>query len=321
MPSSIFIQVERIYDIRCMMYCNFKYWTMTGKDGTYIIRILLCFLILLLFPCNSIFCQTDTLVMQKQVVKENSIDFENERFSLGMGFFYSADNTGITLGSKQAGLGIVYDIEDALGLKTSSFVFRGNANFKFGRRHRSAVVLNYFGINRKATKTLEADLELGDITYPIGTKLDSKFNLAIIRAKYEYTFLQDDRVSLGFSAGLYIIPLSFSVKSGSSEEQSTAFIAPLPVFGLRSDFLITNRLVLKESAELLYLKIHNFSGSILDLKLAAEYRAFKHFGFGIGINSNKLSIAAKGEEYPSIDFFGTIKMDYTGAFLSVNYYL
>jgi hypothetical protein len=294
---------------------------MVHKDGTSAVRILLCFLLVFSFPGHLLFCQTDTLRNPGQVVKENKIDFENERFSLGMGFFYSADNTGITLGSKQAGLGIVYDLEDALGLKTSSFVFRGDANLKFGKRHRSAVVLNYFGINRRASKTLEADLELGDITYPIGTKLDSKFYLSVIRAKYEYTFLQDERVSLGFSAGLYIIPLSFSVKSGSSEEESTAFVAPLPVFGLRSDFLITKKLELKESAEFLYLKIDNFSGSILDLRLALEYRAFKHFGFGMGINSNKLSVAAKGEDYPGIDFFGTVKMDYTGAFLSVNFYL
>ncbi len=294
---------------------------MIRKDGIYTVRIFFCFLIVLSFSDHSIFCQTDSLVKSVQVVKENSIGFENDRFSLGMGFFYSADNTGITLGSKQAGLGIIYDLEDALGLKTSSFVFCGNAKLQFGKRNRSAVVLNYFGINRRATKTLEADLEYGDITYPVGTRLDSKFYLSIIRAKYEYLFLQDDRVSLGFSAGLYIIPLSLSVKSGSSEEQSTAFIAPLPVFGLRSDFMITKKLALKESAELLYLKIDNFSGSILDLKLAVEHRTFKHFGFGFGINSNKLSVAAKGEDYPGIDFFGTIKMDYTGAFLSVNFYL
>jgi len=294
---------------------------MIGKYDKYIVRTLLCLLILLLFPGHFLFCQTDTLAKQVPIIKENKNGFENDRFSLGLGFFYSADNTGITLGSKQAGLGIVYDLEDALGLNTSSFVFRGDASLKFGKRHRSEVELNYFGINRRATKTLEADLELGDNVYPVGTKLDSKFYLSVIRAKYVYTFLQDDRVSLGFSAGLYIIPLSISVKSGSSEEQSSAFTAPLPVFGLRSDFLITKKLELKESAELLYLKIDNFSGSILDLKLAVEYRAFKHFGFGMGINSNRLTVAAKGEDYPGIDFFGTVKMDYTGAFLSVNLYL
>jgi hypothetical protein len=294
---------------------------MIGKNSRYIISLLLCLLMPPFLPGHFLFCQTDTLAKQKPVIKEYNYGFENERFSLGLGFFYSADNTGITLGSKQAGLGIVYDLEDALGLNTSSFVFRGDATLKFGKRHRSAVVLNYFGIDRRANKTLEADLVIGDITFPVGTKLDSKFYLSVIRAKYEYTFLQDDRVSLGFSAGLYIVPLSFSVKSGSSEEQSAAFVAPLPVFGLRSDFLITKKLELKESAELLYLKIDNFSGSILDLKLAVEYRAFKHFGFGIGINSNKLSVAAKGEDYPGVDFFGTVKMDYTGAFLSVNIYL
>jgi len=294
---------------------------MIGKDGKYRLRKLLCSFIIISFPGQFLFCQADTLALPEMPVQENKNVFENERFSLGLGFFYSADNTGITLGSKTAGLGIVYDLEDALGLKTSSFVFRGDASLKFGKRHRSAVVLNYFGINRRATKTLEADLELGDITYPIGTKLDSKFYLSVIRAKYEYTFLQDDRVSLGFSAGLYIIPLSFSVKSDSSEEESTAFVAPLPVFGLRSDFLITKKLQLKESVELLYLSIQNFSGSILDMKVAIEYRASRHFGFGMGINSNKLSVAAKGEDYPGVDLFGTVKMDYTGAFVSVNLYL
>jgi hypothetical protein len=69
--------------------------------------------------------QTDTLVMPGQVVKENKSGFENDRFSLGLGFFYSADNAGITLGCKQAGLGIVYDLENAPGLNTSGFVFRG----------------------------------------------------------------------------------------------------------------------------------------------------------------------------------------------------
>ena len=294
---------------------------MIGKDSRYIISILLCLLMPPFLPGQFLFCQTDTLAKQKPVIKENNYGFENERFSLGLGVFYSADNAGITLGSKQAGLGIVYDLEDALGLNTTSFVFRGDANLRFGKRQRSAIVLNYFEINRRANKTLDAELVIGDITFPVGTKLDSKFYLSIIRAKYEYTFLQDDRVSLGFSAGLYIVPLSFAVKSGSSEEQSTAFVAPLPVFGLRSDFLITKKLELKESAELLYLKVDNFSGSILDLKLAVEYRAFKHFGFGIGLNSNKLSVAAKGEDYPGVDFFGTVKMDYTGAFLSVNLYL
>jgi hypothetical protein len=110
-----------------------------GKYKTYIVRILLCLLILLLLPGHFLFCQTDTLAKQIPVIKENKNGFGNERFSLGLGFFYSADNAGITLGSKQAGLGIVYDLEDALGLNTSSFVFRGDANLKF-RNHNDDIL-------------------------------------------------------------------------------------------------------------------------------------------------------------------------------------
>jgi hypothetical protein len=252
---------------------------------------------------------------------ENRIFFQKDPFSVKMGAFISADNAGITLGSKQAGLGIIFDLEDALGLNTSSFVFRGTSDIKFGKRNHSGLVVDYFGINRKATKVLEADLELGGNTYPIGSTLVSKFYLSIIAAKYEYTFLQDERVSLGLSAGLYIIPLSFSVKSGTYEDQNTALVVPLPVFGMRSDFLITKKLSLHESVQMLYMQFDNFTGSILDLNIAIEHRTFNHFGFGAGLNSNRLDLAAKGKDYPAFDFFGTIKMNYTGAYIFATFYL
>jgi len=285
------------------------------------IKPLIGLLAYLLFEIHPAYCQIDTLDNKNQAIKENNILFNKERLSVSLGVFASANNTGITLGSKQAGLGVNINIEDALGLETSSFVYRGTANFRFGNKYQHSLVFDYFRINRRATKVLAADLEWGDYIYPIGTELKSKYNLSIIRLKYEYAFLQDDRVSLGFSAGLYIIPLSFSVKAIQAEEQSTALTAPLPIIGLRSGFLITKKLLLNESAELLYLKIDNFTGSILDLNLAVEHRTFKHFGFGVGFNSNRLDITAKGKDYPAFDFFGTLKMEFTGVILFAKFYL
>jgi hypothetical protein len=275
----------------------------------------------IIIACTSAtaFCQADSILISKADNK-GKIGFEKERFSASLGCFTSVDNTGITLGSKQLGMGIIIDIEDALGLETSSFVFRGTANYKYGKRNQHAIILDYFSINRNATKVLETDPEFGDYTYSVGAKLQSKFNLSIIRAKYEYAFLQDDRVSLGFSAGFFIMPISFSVKSERSDEQSTSMIAPLPLLGIHSDFLLTKRLVLKESIEMLYLKYGNFTGSILDVNFAVEHRTFKHFGLGLGINLSRLNIAAKGNEYPEINFFGTVKMEYNGALFYARFY-
>lgn len=286
-----------------------------------VVRSLICIFACLIFRAGALYCQTDSLANKRPDIKEDKIILKQERFSLHLGSFISANNGGITLGSKQAGIGIVLDLEDALALETSSFVFRASSDLTFGKRDHSSFVLDYFGINRRAEKVLEADLEIGDTIYPIGTKIDSKFNLSIIRAKYVYSFLQDERVSLSFSAGLYIVPLSFSVKSGSLKGQATSLVAPLPVLGLHSEFLITKKLELQESAEVLYLKYDNFTGSILDLNISLEHRTFKHFGFGAGFNSNRLSLTAAGKDYPFFDFFGTIRMDYTGAYLFATFYL
>ena len=53
--------------------------------------------------------------------------------SVSFGAFIAGYNSGITLGSKNLGLGLIIDIEDALGLKTTSFAMRGKAIYRFGK--------------------------------------------------------------------------------------------------------------------------------------------------------------------------------------------
>ena len=242
-----------------------------------------------------------------------------DRFSVRFGGFMAGYNSGITIGSKQLGLGLVIDIEDALGLKVSSFAFRGNAEYKFGDSKRHTVMVGYFGINRNAKKILEDSLQLGEIIYPIGTEITSKFDLSIIRLKYDYAFYQDDRVSIGATFGLFIMPVNFSVKAPGAEDQITNFTAPLPLIGLRTDFQINNKLYLRQSAELLYLPFETFTGSLLDLSIMLEHKTFKNIGFGLGINSNRLNITIKNVD-SKIDFFGDVRMDYTGLLFYGRYF-
>lgn len=242
-----------------------------------------------------------------------------DRLSVGFGAFIAGYNSGITLGSKQVGLGLVIDIEDALGLETSSFAMRGKVIYRFGKTMKHALTGGYFGINRNAKKVLEDSLQLGGIIYPIGTELTSRYNLTIIRIKYDYSFYQDDRVSLGASFGLFIMPVNFSVKALNQEDQVANFVAPLPLIGIRSDFQITKKFYLHQTAELLYLSFANFKGGLLDLTIMLEHKTFKNVGFGFGVNSNRVNITIKKPD-SNIDFFGDIRMDYTGILLYGRYF-
>lgn len=243
-----------------------------------------------------------------------------DRFSVSFGGFLASYSSGITIGSKQLGLGVQIDIEDALGIESSTLAFRGRANYKFGKTRRHSTSFGYFGIIRNAKKVLDEELVIGNIIYPIGTELNSKYDLTILRAKYDYSFFQDNRISLGASFGLFIMPVNLTVTAISQEEHKTQFTAPLPLLGIRTDFKITEKLYLNQSVEILYLSFSDFKGGILDLNVALEHKTFEHIAFGLGVNSNRVNMEFKNLD-SSVGFFGDIRMDYTGLLFYGKYYL
>ena len=229
-------------------------------------------------------------------------------------------SSDIILGSHQVGLGLSINLEDALGLQSSSLVLRGDAGYNFGKRNRHSLRFGYFGFFRDAKKILESEIEIGDETFPVGTEVNSKFNLQIYKGAYDYSFYMDERVKLGASFGIYILPISFSTSALGLSEEVAKFIAPLPVLGISSNFAISPKVCLKQSIEILYLEISSFKGNITDLIIRLEYNPWKHFGFGLGINTYRLNISASKEDNVSLDFVGSVKTSYTGLLFYGKYY-
>lgn len=253
-------------------------------------------------------------------MKTDTLNYSWERFSFTLGGFITGLNSDIQLSSQEVGLGVTINVEDALGLETSSFVLRSEMEYHFGKRRHQTARLGYFRLLRDGFKVLDSEIEIGDKTFPIGTEVSSKFNLKIFKGTYDYSFYMDERVKLGASIGLFIMPISFSTSALGLSEEVADFIAPLPVLGLGSSFAITPKLYLKQSIEILYLEIATFKGSITDLNFRVEYNPWEHFGFGLGLNSYRLNITVYNEDSAFFDFKGTIKTSYTGLLFYGKYY-
>lgn len=250
----------------------------------------------------------------------DTLNYKWERFSVSLGGFITGLNSDIILGSQQVGLGLSINLEDALGLQSSTLVLRGDAGYHFGKRNRHSLRFGYFGFFRDAKKVLDSEIEIGDETYPIGTEINSKFDLQIYKGAYDYTFYMDERVKLGVSFGMYILPISFSTSAIGLSEEVAKFIAPLPVLGVSSNFAISPKLFLKQSIEVLYLEISSFKGYITDLNIRMEYNPWKHFGFGLGINTYRLNISASQKDNVGLDFVGSVKTSYTGLLFYGKYF-
>ncbi len=257
------------------------------------------------------------LMLSKPVFAEenNSVKGPWERFSINLGGFITTVDSDVRIGSEQLGLGIDVDAEEALGLETSTSVYRADTLYRFGHSRRHRFDFSFFELRRSGTKELGREIEIGDRTYSAGTTVDSYFNLSIYKTGYSYSFFQDDRFDIGASLGLFVMPIGIGVDASGIGAESTSITAPLPVFGFRLDCAITSKLFLKQSVAVFYLEYGDFKGRIVDTSLAFEYNAWKHVGFGIGYNAFLLRIEAQGEDYPQIDFKGSIEFDYAGIML------
>ena len=250
----------------------------------------------------------------------DSLVYRWEKFSIRLGGFLTAMNSDISLVGHNTGLGVSVNLEDALGLNTSTLVIRGEADYNFGRRSRSSLRLGYFGLLRNASKILETEISIGDETFPIGTEIQTNYDIHIIRGLYHYSFVRDDRVNLAVSAGVYILPVRFSIGSDRFIDESAQLIAPLPVVGIRNTVLITPRILLKQNVDVLFVRTNTFQGSISDLNIWLEYNPFRHWGIGLGFNTFRFHLAAGKELHNTFDFEGSIKTSFSGLLLYGKYY-
>ena len=253
------------------------------------------------------------------LLSQDSVQYQWERFSINLGGFVTTMNSDISIDGQEMGLGVNINLEDALGLNTSTAVIRGELEYHFGSKRRSYVRMGYFGLFRNASKTLENQLEIGGSVFPVGMEIVSKYNMQIFRGMYDYAYFKDERFMLGVSGGLYVLPLDFSISTGDVINESAKVIAPLPVLGFRNTFLIAPKVIFKQSVEFLYVKTESFKGLISDLNVWIEYNPFKHFGFGLGFNTFRFNFSAY-ETIGSRDFKGTLSTDFTGLLLYGRYY-
>ncbi len=281
--------------------------------------IYLLFLLFAAIPLNKSIANV-MLIEPDSIAEPDSLKYPRERFSINFGGFFASLNNDIIVGNEQLGLGISLNLEDALGLETSSLVVRGDTEYHFGKRGRSAARFEYFGLYRTATKVLESEIEIDSTVFPVGTKLSSKFYFQIFKGAYDYAFYIDERIRIGASIGLFVMPISFSTVGLNLPEVSTSITAPLPVLGLSTEFAITPKLNFKQSIEFLYLEFSNYKGVLTDFDIRLEYNPWRHIGFGIGFNSYNLNISVTAESNINLDFVGSLESSYAGLLFYGRYY-
>ena len=257
---------------------------------------------------------------EEKTAEQKAENLPWDKASISLGTFVSSTNSNVRLSANGIGVGI--DVEEALGLDTTTTVFRAGGIWRFSDNRRHRADLTWFALRRDGSTQLAQDITIDGITYPTGTTVNTGFDLDVYKATYSYSFLQDDRMDIGAGIGLYIMPLRFEFSASGlvNGQVSEAITAPLPVFGLRADFAMTPKWLLKTNIDLFYLEYEQFKGMVYDTTVAVEYKAFRRVGFGLALENFGLAVEAEGEDYPEIDFKGKFEYRYLGAMLYARVY-
>jgi hypothetical protein len=243
-----------------------------------------------------------------------------DKFGISIGGFVTTSDTQVQLNSATLGVGAVIDLENTLGVETDFQTYRIDMNYRFGESRRHEIEFHYFDSKRSGSRTLDQDIQIGDIVFEAGTGVNTEFDLMFANLDYVYNFLMDDRVRLGVSAGLHTAGIGLKIEeTGGAKIEDEEFTAPLPMIGLRSEVLLTERWRLKMDFNFFYLEYDNYTGQLSDSIIAVEFRPWKNFGLGAGVNNITYTVQADTDD-TIVGLNGEIEFTLTGLMLYGKYF-
>lgn len=233
----------------------------------------------------------------------------DDRFSISLGAFISDWGTKTQLNSDALGSGTIIDFEGDLGLDASDTTFRIDGYFRFNEKH--SLDFSVFDLSRTASKTIQEDIQFGDITFVIDAQVDTKSDLSVYKLAYTYSFLRREKGSLGATIGVHVADAQMRLSEQSlGRSERRGITAPLPVIGLRGEYSLSDRFTLRGSAEFFSLTYDDVDGSLSDFFVAIDYQMSRHTSVGLGYN--KVTIDADTKRS---DFSGSLDWSYDGALL------
>lgn len=221
-----------------------------------------------------------------------------EHFNLrASGFFATSIDTRIRLdghvGAPDSGwdFGTTIDLANELNVETSVNVFRAEAMWNFGQRHR--LDLAWFDMEENGHAVLNREIDFGDQTFTVNLPVDSYFRTNILRLAYTYYFIEKPRLRLGASLGFHVMKVASGISvPNSTLTENIGVTAPFPVFGINFDYAATNRLLLRVHGEYLQASYENYEGELIDFYGAAEWRLNHNWSIGGGLEYFDIDVVA-----------------------------
>ncbi|MGI9202194.1 MAG: hypothetical protein ACR2QL_14120 [Woeseiaceae bacterium] len=253
------------------------------------------------------------LLTSVPIFADESGDDEFHKFSVSLGVFFTDRESTSRLEGSIGNPGTPIDLEGDLGLNRNDTVFRIAGYYRFNDRHR--IDASVFDLSRDKTRVIDEEIEWGDTIYPIDARIKAEFDVAIYKLAYTWSFMRREKGYLGLTAGLYIASFGASLREAQlGSVESDTVTAPLPVFGLRGEYEISDKWTLRASSEIFAISYEEYDGRLIDTYIGVDYQLWNRAAIGLGINTVTMDIDVERNS-----FDGNFDWRYDGGFLFVKF--
>ena len=236
--------------------------------------------------------------------KPNLLD---DPFSISLGTFVLNNDMQIELDGSATGTGTQVDWQSEFGGGDVSR-FRLEGAWRFAERHKVRAM--WFDYSRSKTRTIDEEINWGDVTFPLSASVSSDVSFSILEIAYEYAFLRRENFELAGSFGVHQASFEAKLSSNVNNTQigdKAEFTAPLPVFGVRALWHAGGDFWIDAIAQYFSLSYEEYDGSILDTRLGVLWQPKRWLGLGVGYNRFKVNFAMDGKR-----FNGDLEWSYDG---------
>ena len=221
-----------------------------------------------------------------------------DRIRLSLGGYFPKIDSKIRISNDQ-GQGTLIDLEDDFGLDDSIISFRIQGHYRFNPEHR--FIYSFTDVTRDASNVVKRDIIFDDKVFPAGSLVTADFSVQLAKLLYAYSFFQNNKVDLSFSAGIVGLKLDTKLDSPVVDREEDSSFLPLPVVGIRGMYAYNRKLVM--TADIDYFKIDegNVDAEVIDWSLAVEYDIFKKIALGLAYGRFNLD-GEKKDDNDKFDF-------------------
>jgi len=213
-----------------------------------------------------------------------------ERASFAIGAFITDRQSSTRLDS-DASPGTDIELENDLGLETSSTVLRVGGYYWIRPKHRLDIAL--FDLSRSSTKQIDETIRFGEDVFSVDTVVGTTSDLTILKADYTYAVVNRERGFFGLNGGLYVASVQLSLQEQTlGTFESEDLTAPLPVVGFRGEFEITDRITLRGATQWFSIDTGDVKGSLRDIYVGVDYGFKERMAIGLAYNEVSMNIGA-----------------------------